>query len=226
MLSKEQRSYLTATAVRWAENLDIDWIALLNERGITEATARRFKLGVIDRVDGTYAHHAGWLAIPYLAANGEVVGFKFRRPDSGTPKYGSPTGQKSHLFNVSDVLLANDTIAICEGELDTIIASGELGIPAVGVPGVANWKPHFARLLEGYRRVLIVADNDLRPDGTNPGMELAKRLTQDVLNTRVVVFDEGQDLTDFYVAHGKQATLARMGLAEAEQPVMVSEFPF
>lgn len=214
LLSQEQRSYLTATAQRWTENLDIEWLALLNERGISEATARKFQLGVIDREDGAYAHHAGWLSIPYLTANQEVVGFKFRRPDSGTPKYGSPTGQKAHLFNVSDTLLSSDVIAICEGELDAVLCSAELGVPAVGVPGVAAWKPHFPRLLEGYRQVLVLADNDVRDDGTNPGMELARRITQEVLNTRVIVFDDGMDLTDYYCAYGKQNTLKKLGVSQ------------
>lgn len=213
-LSLEQRNYLTATANRWAANLDIEWVALLAERGISEPIARQFKLGMIDSEDGSFAHQAGWLAIPYWAANGDCVGFKFRRPDAGTPKYGSPTGQKSHLFNVVDVLRPSETIAICEGELDTIVCSGELSVPAVGVPGVANWKRHFARLLEGYRSVLIVADNDVRSDGTNPGMELARRITQEVMNTRVVVFDDGMDLTDYYCAYGKEATLARLGVSQ------------
>lgn len=214
LLSQEQRSYLTTTAHRWANNLDIEWVALLSERGISEATARKFQLGVIDREDGAYAHHEGWLSIPYLTASREVVGFKFRRPNQGTPKYGSPTGQKAHLFNVTDTLLPSDTIAICEGELDTIVVSAELGIPAVGVPGVASWKPHFPRLLEGYRSVLVLADNDVRPDGTNPGMELAKRITQEVMNTRVIVFDEGMDVTDYYCAYGREETLKKLGVSQ------------
>lgn len=213
LLSQEQRSYLTSTAQRWANNLDIDWLALLSERGISETTARRFQLGVIDREDGAYAHHEGWLSIPYITANQEVVGFKFRRPDNGTPKYGSPTGQKAHLFNVSDTLTASPFIAVCEGELDACLCSGELGVPAVGIPGVASFKPHFSRLLEGYRQVLVLADNDVRPDGTNPGMELAKRITQEVMNTRVIVFDEGMDLTDYYCAYGREETLKKLGVS-------------
>jgi phage/plasmid primase-like uncharacterized protein len=86
-------------------------------------------------------------------------------------------------------------------------------LPAVGVPGVANWKRHFARLLDGYRTVLLLADNDVKDDGTNPGMELARRITQEVMNTRIIVFDEGMDLTDYYVAYGRDATLSRLGVS-------------
>ena len=63
-------------------------------------------------------------------------------------------------------------MAICEGELDTIIASSVLGIPAVGVPGVAAWKPHFTKMFAGYgwrsdlggiRRAAKILDLELIP---------------------------------------------------------------
>jgi hypothetical protein len=49
--------------------------------------------------------------------------------------------RKSHLYNVQDILKLAPRIVVCEGELDTVIVSGVLGLPAVGVPGVAAWKP-------------------------------------------------------------------------------------
>ncbi len=91
--------------------------------------------------------------------------------DDGKPKYGSPTGQKAHLYNVSDITLMSPYILVCEGELDTIIASGVLGIPAVGVPGVQAWKSHYPKLFGGYETVFVVGDNDIKEDGTNPGAE-------------------------------------------------------
>jgi hypothetical protein len=75
--------------------------------------------------------------------------------------------QPARLFNAVDLQKPSDTIAICEGELDAVIASQLL--PSVGVPGVKAWRPHFNRLFGGYRRVLILADNDDKKDGTQSG---------------------------------------------------------
>ena len=74
----------------------------------------------------------------------------------------APMHQPARLFNAVDLQKPSDTIAICEGELDAVIASQLL--PSVGVPGVKAWRPHFNRLFGGYRRVLVLADNDDKKD--------------------------------------------------------------
>ena len=141
-----------------------------------------------------------------ITALGHCVGFKFRRLDGGLPKYGSTTGQKAHLYNVSDVTVMSKHIVVCEGELDTVIVSGVLGIPAVGVPGVQAWKPHFSRLLAGYDTVFIVGDNDVKEDGSNPGADFSKRVHQEVLNGVIVSLPPNMDINDYYLAYGSDAT--------------------
>jgi DNA primase len=130
------------------------------------------------------------------------VGFKFRRLDDGKPKYGMAIGQKTHLFNVASLLESKDTVAVCEGELDAIIATGALGIPAVGVPGVAAWKPHYSKLLNGYGQVLVIGDNDVKEDGTNPGAEFSRRVASEIINSKICVLPAGMDLNDVYLANG------------------------
>ncbi len=103
------------------------------------------------------------------------VGFKFRRLDDGKPKYGSPVGQKTHLFNVVATMSATKSIVICEGEFDAIIMDAVCGVPAVGVPGVAAWKPFYPKLFGGFDVVYILGDNDVKDDGTNPGAEFSRR---------------------------------------------------
>jgi DNA primase len=160
---------------------------------------------VTDPMNG-HELHDGWISIPYITAMGSCVGFKFRRLDDGKPKYGSPTGQKAHLYNVTDTTILSRHIVVCEGELDTVIVSGVLGIPAVGVPGVQAWKPHFAKLLNGYDSVYIVGDNDVKEDGTNPGAEFSKRVQQEVLNGTIVHLPPSMDINDYYLAYGAEAT--------------------
>ena len=95
--------------------------------------------------------------------------------------------------------LSSEYIAICEGELDTIVASAILGIPAVGVPGVQAWKPHFTRMFSGYGRVYIVGDNDIKEDGSNPGAEFSRMVAQEVSNSTIVSLPAGMDLNDLYI---------------------------
>ena len=201
-----QSKLLLEAAQRYAQEITPEAIVALEERGISELVAAKFQLGsVVDPLNG-HEQHAGWISIPYITALGHCVGFKFRRLDGGLPKYGSPTGQKAHLYNVSDVTVMSKHIVVCEGELDTVIVSGVLGIPAVGVPGVQAWKSHFSRLLAGYDTVFIVGDNDVKEDGSNPGADFSKRVHQEVLNGVIVSLPPNMDINDYYLAYGSDAT--------------------
>ena len=206
MASNVQSRLLLEAAIQYAQEVSPETLVALEERGISEQVAARFQLGTVTNPINGHEMHEGWISIPYITASGDCVGFKFRRTDDGKPKYGSPTGQKAHLYNVSDILIQSPYILICEGELDTVIASGTLGIPATGVPGVAAWKPHFPKLFNGYDTVFIVGDNDIKEDGSNPGAEFAKRVASEVMNSTIVSLPAGMDITDYYLANGAEAT--------------------
>jgi DNA primase len=206
MASNAQSKLLLEAAQRYAQEISPEAIVALLERGISEEVAARFQLGTItDPING-HEMYEGWISIPYITAMGHCVGFKFRRLDDGKPKYGSPTGQKAHLYNVTDILLASPYVVVCEGELDTVITSGVLGIPAVGVPGVQAWKPHFSKLFNGYDTIYVVGDNDIKEDGSNPGAEFAKRVASEIMNSSIVTLPPGLDINDYYLAHGADAT--------------------
>lgn len=204
-LSVQSKLQLEA-AQRYAQEISPEALVALEERGISELVAAKFQLGTVtDPING-HEMYEGWISIPYITALGHCVGFKFRRLDDGRPKYGSPTGQKAHLYNVSDISILSRHIVVCEGELDTVIVSGVLNIPAVGIPGVQAWKPHFAKLLSGYDSVYIVGDNDIKEDGSNPGQDFAKRVQQEVLNGVLVSLPPGMDINDHYLQFGADAT--------------------
>ena len=208
MASNVQSKLLQEAAQRYAQEITPEVLVALDARGISETVAARYQLGtVVDPLNG-HEMHEGWISIPYITALGGCVGFKFRRIDDGKPKYGSPTGQKAHLFNVCDITIDSPHIVVCEGELDAIVTSGELGIPAVGVPGVAAWKPHFPKLFAGYETVFVVGDNDIKEDGSNPGAEFAKRVANEVMNSTIITLPPGMDINDYYLAHGADATRA------------------
>ena len=206
MASNAQSKLLLEAAQRYAQAINPQTLNVLEERGISDAVAAMFELGTItDPING-HEMYEGWLSIPYITASGSCVGFKFRRLDNIKPKYGSPTGQKAHLYNVVDVTIMSPYIVICEGELDTVITSGVLGIPAVGVPGVAAWKSHFPKLFGGYETVYVVGDNDIKEDGSNPGAEFAKRVANEVMNSTIVTLPAGMDINDYYLKHGVEDT--------------------
>lgn len=201
MLNEKQRLSLTDAAQRYSSNLTPQALSYLAGRGITQEVASTFLLGsVVDPIAG-HELAGGMLSIPYRTPAG-IVGLKFRRLDDGTPKYLWPTGQKVGLFNVVDLHKPSDTIAICEGEIDTVILSGVVGIPAVGVAGVSQWKPWFPKLFESYGRILIFADNDVKEDGRNPGQELAKRIKEDLDKAEVVHLDANLDVNDTFLQYG------------------------
>ena len=201
MLNEKQRALLTDAASKYASSLTPQAASYLAARGITQEVAHTFQLGSVVEPSAGHEHAINRLSIPYLTPAG-VVGIKFRSVDESTPKYLWPTGQKIGLYNVLDLHKPSDTIAICEGEIDTIVASGIVGIPAVGVAGVSQWKPWFPKLFESYSRILIFADNDVKEDGRNPGQELAKRIKEDLDKAEIVHLPDNMDTNEVYLEFG------------------------
>jgi len=202
MLNAEQRNLLTEAAEKYCNSLTPQAASYLEARGITAEVAHTFRLGSVVEPSAGHEHAVGRLSIPYLTPAG-VVGIKFRSIDDTTPKYLWPSGQKIGLYNVLDLHRYSDTIAICEGEIDTIVASGIVGIPAVGVAGVSQWKPWFPKLFESYTRILIFADNDVKEDGTNPGQELARRIKEDLDKATIIHLPPNMDVNEIYLQLGK-----------------------
>lgn len=212
MLSPVQLKSSLEAAIQYNKDLSAEAINFLADRGISKEVADQYLLGTIAVPVAGHENYKGWLSIPYLTVMGHCVGFKFRRLDEGKPKYGAPLGQKGHLYNVSDIILSSEYIAVCEGELDTIIASAILGMPAVGVPGVQAWKAHFNRMFTGYGRVYVIGDNDLKDDGTNPGAEFSRMVAQEIGNATIVSLPAGMDLNDLYLAKGIEETKRTIGV--------------
>lgn len=167
----------------------------LAERGITLEQATKARLGVVlDPLTG-HENYINRLAIPYLTRTG-VVDLRFRSMDATEPKYMGLSGATTHLYNVGAFFRANNYICICEGEIDTITLDMVCGIPAVGVPGVNNWKKHYTRLLADFDKVFLFADGD------NAGTEFGKALSRELSNLVVVQMPDGEDVNSMYRSHG------------------------
>lgn len=167
-----------------------------------EATvADRFLLGVVVDPEPSHERFAGRLSLPYITRSG-VVQIKFRCVedhacgDVGCAKYLGLPGVKPRLYNVEDLFHGEPYIAVCEGELDALVLSTYGGIPSVAAPGASSWEPHFTRVLEGYARVLVVADAD------DAGREFATKLSRELDSAVTVRLPEGSDVGDVFAAKG------------------------
>lgn len=205
--------FLEEATAAYQENLasSPEALAYLAGRGLSENAVRMFRLGLCSTPLPGHEQFKGMISIPYQTPTG-VKAMKFRQLGDALPKYNAPLGQRTRLFNVMALQHAADTIAICEGEFDAMVLSS-VGVPALGVSGSNNWKPHFPRMLRGFQNILVVTDNDAKADGSNPGQDLAARILSDIPSARNVLLPPGMDVNEFFCAEGREAVLRRLGLA-------------
>lgn len=205
-LGRAQRNLLKNSAETYQHQLDHRTACYLADRGIGREAAHGARLGsVCDPLPGD-ERFAGRLSIPYLSPAG-VVGIKYRCTSShdckaeSCQKYDQPDGQKPRLYGVNDLHRTEPYIVITEGELDALVCSAVVGVPAVGTPGT-TWLDHYARVFVDYPTVLVSADNDLKADGTNPGLKHARKVARALLGARVVEPPAGLDLSEWCLADG------------------------
>lgn len=148
--------------------------------------------------------YVGKLAIPYLTPAG-VIDIRFRSLNGEGPKYLTRPGSESHVFNVMALNRQGDTLVVCEGELDTIIAQ-QAGFNAVGLPGANTWKGFYNRLFGDWEKIMLFCDGD------NAGREMAKSIVRELDNVIPVFMPEGQDVNDVYLAEGVEGLQKRVGI--------------
>lgn len=184
-------------------------VEYLESRGLNGASAQHFRLGYVAEPLTGHDYLKGRLCIPYLTRAG-VTELKFRRLGDGNgPKYLYQTGATSErIYNPEALFRPLRYICVTEGELDCVTAE-QCGISAVGIPGVDNWQPFFARVFAGYDKVLILGDAD---DGAGQGEGFANELAALVPNARVIMMPRGYDVNSFYIAEGAQALREKVGL--------------
>jgi hypothetical protein len=211
-LSAPQREQLeNATAYYQASVLEAKDYLLA--RGITGEIAMRARLGVVVNPLLGHEQMVGRLAIPYMTEAGPVD-IRFRCleqhscKDAGHGKYLTLPGHPPRMFNASALSIDTTTVAVCEGELDTLIVHHHLGIPAVGVPGAQVWsgQKHYPRMFRPFTRVLVFADGD------DAGRDLGKQIARDVPQAVVLRMPDGADVTDTFLAEGVDGLAERAGL--------------
>jgi DNA primase len=204
-LSKSQRELLEKATENYAQNIE-EILPYLETRGITRQTATIFRLGFVKTPEVGHEPYIGKLSIPYLTPSGTIdIRFRALSPDAAGPKYMSRPGATTHIFNINALGNADDTLVVCEGELDTVVAT-QAGFTAVGLPGANNWKPFYSRVLADWNKVILLCDGD------NAGREMAKNLSRELDNVFPIFMPEGQDVNDIYLAEGAEGLRKRAGV--------------
>jgi len=164
-----------------------------------------FRLGYVANPEPGHEPYVGKLAIPYITPTG-VIDIRFRSVNADTgPKYLTRPGATSHIFNVNALTSESNMLVICEGEIDTMIAT-QVGFAAVGLPGANNWKPFYARVLADWEKIMLFCDGD------NAGKEMAKTITRELDNVFPVFMPDNQDVNDVFLAEGAEGLRKRAGV--------------
>ena len=131
-----------------------DCMEYIKLRGLTESTAKAFKLG-------TYNNQ---IAFPYYKFD-TIVGYKLRQPIAKPTgaKMTNIKGSKPYLFGSQNVIPGEELI-ICEGEFDAMVIyqCGYRNVVSIGA-GANSIKTIFEQareFLSNFKNIIIVSDND------------------------------------------------------------------
>lgn len=199
--NQEEKDY-TDKVARYHRELFNNKKALLylKERGLTEETVERFKLGFV------HFEKQDWLSIPsYEDGLPKLIKYRKLPPDTNKDldKYIRETGAKSILFN-GDILDDDEIqeIYICEGELDAISMLQAGYDNVIGITGGAGTLlPSWYDKLVLKDNIYLIFDNDER--GQKDARDIwARRLgTNKCWN---VVLPKGEDVNSFLKDNSKE----------------------
>lgn len=195
-LSSSQKQFLLRATQQYASKIEIaeEYLA---QRSLSVDEARVFHLGVVEEPLPSHEQYKGRLAIPYITPSG-VVDIRFRSMHGEDPKYMGLTGAKTTMFNTQACFVANNYICVTEGEFDCILMSVKTMHPTVGIPGASNWKSHYAKILDDFETVIVLADGD------PAGQEFGKKISRELGNTNVIAMPEGEDVNSIITKLGSE----------------------
>lgn len=179
----------------------------LDSRGITPAIAHDARFGVVQEPLPGHEQLIGRLVIPYITPMG-VKDLRFRAlDDMHQPKYLSLPGHSPRLYNTGVLISDPDVIGITEGEIDALVATHQVGVPSVALPGAQSWTPRrHLRVFKGFKRVVVFADGD------EAGRTLANNIAKDLKQTLVVDLGDGLDVNSAVLSMGADEVRRRAGL--------------
>lgn len=225
-VAKDRQRALAAAADYYTARL-FDTPAVLahlkSKRGLTEETIREARLGFADGglkvammeqgigMDALRAcgllypdgreFFIGYITIPYITG-GHVSLIRGRAFEHDGAKYKTPLGQSPSLYGSDLTFTTEGEITITEAEFDSLVLR-QMGIPAVGVPGVTAWEDKWADYFKDFRRIFVMFDPD--PPGKKGAEKVADALSP---RARIVELPPPDaagtkfDPTELYVSQG------------------------
>ena len=99
--------------------------------------------------------------IPYADQNGEQLATRYRISPGGDDKFRWEKGSTTTLYGLHKLEGAHDAeyILLVEGESDCHTAWYR-GLPAIGIPGVDNWRDEWADHLDDVPKIFVVVEPD------------------------------------------------------------------
>jgi len=99
--------------------------------------------------------------IPYAARDGELLTYRYRIAVGGDDKFRWEKGSTTTLYGLHKLEEAEKAgyVLLVEGESDCHVAWYR-GLPAVGVPGVDNWRDAWALHLDGIPKIFVMVEPD------------------------------------------------------------------
>tara|TARA_Y100000310_G_scaffold279237_2_gene298228 strand:- start:2459 stop:4303 length:1845 start_codon:yes stop_codon:yes gene_type:complete len=177
-------------------------LTALKERGISETTAKEFKIGVKNEPK---AKRPMWV-FPYFSNSTQgphisLVKYRNVPPDQPKKMMSREAGMASPLFNADKLDYDKNSIVLCEGEIDAMsirqcghcnVVSGAVGAGGKGM------KSEWFDLLSQFNRVILVYDPD--EAGQITARDFQRKLGEEVVIN--VELPNGMDANDVLKAHG------------------------
>ena len=165
-----------ALAERFARQLtDPHLTTLAADLKVTRASLRSIGVGWASRADlktmGAWGkdwdkrYPEGAFTFPERSASGTVTSFSLRTTDG---RKGSPKNAGRGLIVPTDFAVRAGTVFVVEGASD-VAACETMGLLAIGRPSNSGGADDLADLLRHRHDVMIVGENDEKPDGSWPG---------------------------------------------------------
>jgi len=185
-----------------------------DERGLNVETLEVFKVGW----DGKS------IVFPVFDKEGNLVNIRHRRDPvrSTGNKMWNESGGKAAIFNIKVLQEPRDSVVLCEGEFDCMIACKN-GFPAVtGTAGANTFKPEWADEFEKVKKVYICYDSD--EAGREGTLNAARYLKEKayIVELPKGIGGEKIDITDYFckLKKGKEDF---QELLDAAKPYVVEE---
>jgi DNA-binding transcriptional ArsR family regulator len=150
--------------------------------------AEKFRAWHTHEIPAGHAPEApyGGIAIPYRNANGDLHTIQYRltlEKVNGVDRFKWRTGDTRILYGLWRLPEWGDadTLYLCEGTSDTWTL-WHADLPALGIPSATYWREEWWREVEGFERIVLIADAD------DAGAGLAQKLAEtcpDSLRERV-----------------------------------------